>query len=145
MFGETDSLLVFSPFLLLLLVFSPTVKPQVLPYNFTALNAFDDRDLGALIVQDNGSDVTFSANVIADPCPSITWIFNGIPLGPPNATFRYDNPCTQGRVVSPNWKFTLRVPVLTEDTSGPYSANLTNMAGTTPLHSAYITVPGMCE
>lgn len=115
----------------------------MLPYDLTALNAFDDRDLGALIVRENGSDITFSVDVTADPCPTIAWSFNGVPLGPSNATFRYDNPCSQGGVVSPNFTFTLRVPVLTEDTSGPYSANLTNMAGTTTLPKAYITVPGM--
>ena len=119
------------------------MKAQARPYNFIALSAFDDRDLGALIVRDSGSDVTFSVDVVADPCSSITWIFNGIPLGSPNATFSYDDPCSQGGVMSTNWRFTLRIPFLTEDISGPYSAKLTNMAGTTTLPNVYITVPGM--
>ena len=134
---------IYQYLLFLLSVYSPTAKAQILPYNFTTLNAFDDRDLGALIVRNSGSDATFLVDVKADPCPSISWSFNGIPLGQPNATFTYNDPCTQGGSMSPNWRFTLRIPVLTEGTSGPYSANLTNMAGTTTLPKAYITVPGM--
>ena len=124
-------------------VFSPTVIAKVLPYNFTALGALDDRDFGVLIVRDNGSNVTFSIDVVADPCPSITWSFNGTRLGPSNATFSYDDPCTQGGVMSPNWRFMMQVPVLTEYTSGLCSANFTNTAGTTTLPNAYITVPGI--
>ena len=129
--------------LFMFLPLSPTVEATVVPYNLTALDAFDDRDLGALIVRDNGSDVTFWVDVMADPCPNITWSFNGTRLGPPNATFVYNDPCSQGGFMSPNWRFTLQVSVLTADTSGAYSANLTNMAGTTVLPKAYITVPGM--
>ena len=45
------------------------------PYNFTELDAFDDPNLGALIVRDSGSIVSLSVNVVADPCPNVTWIF----------------------------------------------------------------------
>ena len=61
--------------------------PQVQPYNFTELHAFYDQDLGAVIVRDSGSTVSLSVNVVADPCPNITWIFNVIQLGPSNEIF----------------------------------------------------------
>ena len=113
-----------------------------MPYNFTELGAFDDRDLGALIVQDNATIVNFFVDVVADPCPDITWFFNGTQLGPVNSIFTYSNPCvgaTEGS--SPNWRFTLNL-TLTEVTSGSYSASFTNIAGTTQLPPAYFTIPG---
>ena len=115
----------------------------MVPYNFTELGAFNDRDLGALIVQGDGTTVNFFVDVEADPCPDITWFFNGVQLGPSNSTFTYNNACAVVDPRSPNWRFTLSVPVLTEDTSGTYTASLTNIAGTTPLTtSAYFTIPG---
>ena len=120
-----------------------TVLPEMVPYNFTELGAFDDRDLGALIVQENGTTVNFFVDVKADPCPDITWFFNGVRLGPSNSTFTYTNVCADAvQGSSPNWRFTLSV-ALTEDTSGSYTANLTNTAGTTQLSRlAYFTIPG---
>ena len=115
----------------------------MVPYNFTELGAFDDRDLGALIVQDNGTTVNFFVDVVADPCPDITWFFKGVQLGPGDSMFIYNNACSVADARSPNWRFTLSVPVLTEDTSGSYTASLTNIAGTTQLTtSAYFTIPG---
>ena len=117
---------------------------EVVPYNFTELGAFDDRDLGALIVQNNGTTVNFFVDVRADPCPMVAWFFNGTQLGPSNDTFIYDDPCrdaVQGS--SPNWRFNLAV-MLTDETSGSYTATFTNIAGTTQLPTpAYFTVPGM--
>ena len=121
------------------------VLPDVMPYNFTELGpaAFDDRDLGALIVQDNATTVNFFVDVRADPCPEIIWYFNGTQLGPSNSTFTYNNACADAvQGSSPNWRFTLDV-LLTEDTSGSYTADFTNKAGTTRLpRPAYFTVPG---
>ena len=116
----------------------------MVPYNFTELRAFDDRDLGALIVQDNATTVNFFVDVVADPCPEITWFFNGNQLGPSNSTFTYNNPCDGAMSGdSPNWRFTLDV-VLTEDTSGNYTASFTNIAGMTQLPTpAYFTIPGI--
>ena len=111
------------------------------PYNLIKLGAFKDRDLGALIVRDNGSTVSFSVDVVADPCPDITWIFNGTTLGPSNNTFMYSNPCIADSTRLPYLTFSLNV-ILTEATSGSYSANITNVAGTTLLPNVYITIPG---
>ena len=111
------------------------------PYNFTELDAFNDRDLGAIFTRDNGSPVSFFVDVIADPCPNIEWIFNGARLGPSNGTFMYNNPCIEADARRPNWMFTLNV-VLTAATSGSYSANLTNIVGSTSP-KAYFTSPGM--
>ena len=112
------------------------------PYNLTKLSAFNDRDLGALIVRNNGSTVSFSVDVLADPCPDIMWTYNGIRLGPSNNTFIYSNPCIEDSTRLPYLTFSLNV-ILTEATSGSYSANITNVAGTTPLPNIYITIPGM--
>ena len=84
----------------------------------------------------------FSVHVIADPCPDITWSFNGTRLGLSNETF---DVCIEVRTPgarSPNWIFTLNV-VLTAATSGNYSARFTNIAGTTVLPKTYITIPSM--
>ena len=114
----------------------------MLPYNYTNLNAFDDRDLGALIVMNYGSTVRMSVDVVADPCPDVVWTFNGAALGPSNDTIMYNNPCKAVGGISHIWMYTLNV-VLTSETSGQYSAIFTNIAGTTSLPEAYITVPGM--
>ena len=118
-----------------------TGLPQVRPYNLTALDAFDDRDLGALIVRENSSTVNFSVDVVADPCPYIVWLFNGTRLGPSNETFTYNNACAEAGASSPNWTFTLSV-LLTAATSGSYTAKFTNIAGSVSLPKAYFTLPG---
>ena len=118
-----------------------TVSPQVQPYNFTELDAFNDRDLGALIVRDNGSIVSFSVDVVADPCPEVFWFFNGTRLGPSNETFTYNNTCAETGARSPNWTFTLSV-LLIAATSGSYIANFTNIAESTKSSAAYFTIPG---
>ena len=114
----------------------------MVPYNFTQLEAFNDRDLGALIVQENGTTVNFFVDVMADPCPEITWFFNSTQLGSSNATFIYNNACAVADARSPNWRFELNV-LLTEGTSGSYTARLNNIAGTALLPTpAYLTIPG---
>ena len=122
----------------------PTVLPQVLPYNFADLGAVSDRDLGVLIVKDSGSIVNFSVNVIADPCPNVTWINNGTNLGPSSEIFTHNNPCVSADARSPNWTFTLNV-ALTAATSAHYSASFSNIAGNTQSPLVYITIPGMSK
>ena len=114
--------------------------PQVQQYNFTELNAVDDRDLGALFVRPNGTALSFSIAIIADPCPSIMWTFNGAQLHTGDAIM-FNNTCMEV-AKSPNWTFTLSVTV-TRVTSGSYSAKLNNTAGITQLQKVYITIPGM--
>ena len=116
--------------------------PTVQPLNFTELGALDDRDFGTLIVRSSGSNVMFSVDVVADPCPDVVWIFNSTALGSSNNTFMYNNAC---RVVDGRnsiWTYTLNV-ILTSETSGQYLANFTNFVGTALLPRAYFTVPGM--
>ena len=110
------------------------------PLNFTELGAVDDRDVGALIVRNNGSTIVFSVDVLADPCPDVVWSLNGTVLGPSNITFTYNNPCTEAGGRSLIWAFTLNVE-LTLETSGCYMANFTNINGTTSLPRTYITIP----
>ena len=119
-----------------------TVFPQVQPYNLTALDAFNDPDLGALIVKDSGSNLTISVDVVADPCPDIVWSYNGTRLGPSNETFTYNNVCAEAGASSPIWTFTLSV-LITTDTSGSYTASFTNFLGSNQSPKAYFTIPGM--
>ena len=116
--------------------------PQVQPYNFSKLNAFDDRDLGALIVRDSGSTVRFIVNVVADPCPTVMWSLNGTILGPSNHAIMFNDPCVGTDARNTNWMFNLTV-FLTLTTTGSYTANFTNFVGTTLLPKVYFTVPGM--
>ena len=118
------------------------ISPEVQPYNSTEFNIFDDRDLGALIVRPNSSTLSFSMDVVADPCPSIVWNFNGTALRT-NDAIAFNNPCTeQSMRLSLSWTFMLNVTV-SNATSGSYSAILSNIAGTTQLPKpVYITIPG---
>ena len=136
-------IMIFTDLTICCICLPPLVAAQVVPYNFTALGAFDDRDLGALIVQDSGTMVNFWVDVMADPCPVVTWFFNGTQLGPSNVKFTYDDPCSNAvEGSSPNWRYNLAV-MLTDETSGSYTATFTNIAGTVTLPTpAYFTVPG---
>ena len=116
--------------------------PKVSPDNFTDLGVVSDRYVGDLIVRDSGNTVTFSVDVVADPCPNVTWIFDSIKLGPSNDIVTYNNPCMSADARSPSWTFTLDVRLLAV-TSGSYSASFSNIAGTTHVHIAYLTIPGM--
>ena len=109
------------------------------------LNAADDRDVGALFTRASGSIVSFSVDVVAYPCPSIEWTFNGtlvtiddMPL------IAFNDPCVEDAGnLQMNWTYILNVTI-TEATSGSYSAELNNTAGTTQLPKpVYFTVPGI--
>ena len=112
------------------------------PYNFIGLNALDDPDLGAIIVRDTGSTLSLSIDVVADPCPSIKWTFDGTQLDSSDAIM-FNNPCMEASR-SPNWTLALRVTI-TRATSGIYSAKLNNTAGITQLPQIYFTIPGMSQ
>ena len=121
--------------------FCSVVQPVVEPFNFTALDAFNDREpIGLLIVRENGSVANFYVDLVADPCPTVQWSFNGTMLGPTNDTFSYNDPCAEPGATSPNWRFTLDV-ALSENTSGSFSAVFTNIAGSVNLPPAYFTIP----
>ena len=110
--------------------------------HFTEFDGFDDRDLGVIFTKDNGSILNFSVEVVADPCPSVEWIFNGTRLEVSD-TIVFNNPCVEdSQARSHNWTFTLNITVV-RATSGNYSAKFTNIAGTTILpKSVYFTIPG---
>ena len=124
-----------------MLSFSDFIEPpKVQPYNFTELNAFDDRELGALIVRPNNSALIFSVNVIADPCPVINWTFNGGYLQASDV-IAFNDPCEE-RTSALAWTFMLNVTI-TPATSGSYSASLSNVGGTARLPKLYFTIPGI--
>ena len=110
--------------------------PQVQRYNYSELNVFDDQNLGTLIVINSGSTVRLSVDVLANPCPHV--------ITSNDSNISYNNPCIEGNSTSLNniWTYILNV-VLTSDTSGHYSANFTNIAGTTFLPRNYFTIPDM--
>ena len=91
-------------------------------------------------MRENGSVANFYVDLVADPCPTVQWSFNGTMLGPTNDTFSYNDPCNEPGATSPNWRFMLDV-LLSENTSGPFSAEFTNIAGAVSLPSAYFTIP----
>ena len=109
-------------------------------YNVTELDTCDDPYLGAIVTRENGTPLTFSVGVMADPCPRIEWTFNGIHLKA-NENIAFNDPCMEVSEY-PTWTFTLNV-IITEATSGSYSAKLINIAGFTKLLKVYFTVPGM--
>ena len=89
--------------------------------------------------------MSFSVDVVAYPCPSIKWTFNGTLLTV-NDNIVFNNPCMEySENLQLNWTFTLNVTVL-NTTSGSYSAELimnhTNETIQLPK-PLYITIPGM--
>ena len=121
------------------IIFSDLEPPEIQPYNFTELDAFDDRELGALIVRPNNSALIFSVDVVADPCPSVNWTINGTYLRA-SEVISFNDPCKE-RASDLAWTFMLNVTI-TSATSGSYSANISNIGGTTQLPKLYITIPG---
>ena len=79
-------------------------------------------------------------SVLADPCPSINWTFNGTYLRASDA-IAFNNPCMEG-AKGLFWTFMLNVTV-TPATSGSYSANFSNIGGTSQLPKLYFTIPGI--
>ena len=57
-----------------LFLYTPPVPPNITSSYLTS----PDPCLGySVIISDNGSPVTLTANVTADPCPSAVWTLNG--------------------------------------------------------------------
>ena len=103
--------------------------------------ATDDRLVGSLIVVDEGAASTISLDVTSDPCPTVIWSFNGMPV---SAEYTITNPCDSGSVVAGAiYTFSLTIPSVTEDTSGNYTAEFTTEGiATSTLASTYVTRPG---
>ena len=103
--------------------------------------ATDDRLVGSLIVVDEGAASTISLNVTSDPCPTVMWSFNGMPVP---AEYTITNPCNSGSVAAGAiYTFSLAIPSVTEDTSGNYTAEFTTEGvATSTLASTYVTRPG---
>ena len=116
------------------------VSPNPLEFNLTAIGGVRDRQVGALLVRDPGSEVSVSIMVEADPCPSVQWSFGGSDINTGN-DYTITNPCTDDSNSSP-FTYSLTVKNLTNATSGAYSALFKNLAGNASLPLLYITIPG---
>ena len=106
--------------------------------------ATDDRLVGSLIVVDEGAASTISLEVTSDPCPTVMWSFNNVPIPVDTTEYTITNPCDSGSVAAGTiYTFTLTIPSVTEDTSGNYTAEFTTEGvATSTLASTYVTRPG---
>ena len=103
--------------------------------------ATDDRLVGSLIVVDEGTPSTISLNVTSDPCPTVMWSFNDVPIP---AEYTITNSCDSGSVAAGAiYTFFLTIPSVTEATSGTYTAEFTTEGvAMSVLASTYVTSPG---
>ena len=106
--------------------------------------ATDDHYVGSLIVVDEGAASTISLNVTSDPCPTVMWSFNDVPIPVDTTEYTITNPCDNGSVAAGAiYTFTLTIPSVTEATSGSYTAEfITEGVATSILASTYVTSPG---
>ena len=114
------------------------MSPNPLEFNLTAIDGVRDRQVGALLVREPGSEVSVSIMVEADPCPSVQWSFKGSDISSGD-DYTISDPCTG---VSSPFTYSLTVKNLTNATSGAYSALFKNLAGNASLPLLYITIPG---
>lgn len=102
--------------------------------------AIADRLDGTLIVASSGTNnISITALVNSDPCPSVEWSFGGSVLANGSSYTLSANPCGEGR---PPFTFRLTIATLGPENSGQYSAVFNNsLSRSTPLPSIVVTVP----
>lgn len=104
--------------------------------------ATTDHLVGSLIIQPSGTtNLVISLVVNFDPCPDVVWSFEGTPITEANVDYVLGSSCDIGSSVDANYTFKLTIVTLTEATSGQYSAELSNVGGST-IASTYVTLPG---
>ena len=99
--------------------------------------------MGSLLVSPiNSTNLTLTAVVDSDPCPSVLWMFNGTDISADNLTYSFDDPCSLDS--SSPFTFNLTISTLNDQTSGFYSALFDNeFSALTILPDFFVTVPGM--
>jgi len=114
--------------------------PTVL--NSSAVIASKDRDVGPLLVVPSGEEAMLFAVVMGDPCPTVRWRLNGTGIIQSDA-YNVSDPCPPpSSPRSTFYNFTLTINV-TMETTGNYTAQLINTAGTTDVTGVFVTPPGM--
>ena len=108
--------------------------------NSSAGIAARDRDVGPLLVVPSGEEAMLFAVVVGDPCPTVRWSLDGTGIIQSDA-YNVSDPCL-GSPSSTLYNFTLTINV-TMETTGTYTAQLINAAGTTDVTGVFVTVPGM--
>lgn len=117
------------------------VSPSVDDLTTSNPMAVSDRSEGTVILVEPPAttNVTVTAVVNSDPCPTVQWSFNGTDIS--NGSPDYFIDACVGNPSSPH-TFTLTIANLTLNTSGRYSAIFNNLGGETKLPGLYVTVPG---
>lgn len=123
-------------FIIMNLSLFSTVIPLVGPLNNT-----EDYLVGALLIADPGTEgVSVTVNVHSDPCPTVQWSFNGMPISLTDSRYTISNPCNDSGY-SLDTIFLLSIAQHTSSTSGEYTAVFSHSGGSSAT-TIYITVPG---
>ena len=124
-----------------------TVAPVVSPLVMTNADimAVEDRLEGIVIVADpNTANLTVTARVTSDPCPTVQWSFQGDTIEANSNDFSFDDPCAATDQSSP-YIFNLTITNLTAETSGQFSAVFAHHGGNVTLPGLFVTIPGQIE
>ncbi len=126
--------------------FTCTAAPAITAvqgFNGSAL-AVDCRVPQGVLSEPAGESTTIEVVVTADPCPSVTWMYNGAEIDFVNNTVHVPgaNPCPAEQEERPSFTFSLTVSDLTEG-EGLYSALVENRAGSST--SEEVLVAPECE
>ena len=94
---------------------------------------------GKVITKPEGQEVSLTVEIMADPCPSVTWMVNGGAIDVfSDPLYSADDPCTGLGFV---FNFTLNI---SSDTEGNYSAYFVNEVGDLATEEVLVTSEGMC-
>ncbi len=106
--------------------------------------AVDCRVPQGVLSQPAGESTTIEVVVTADPCPSVTWMYNGAEIDFVNNTVHVPgaNPCPTEQEERASFTFSLTVSNITEG-EGLYSALVENRAGSST--SEEVLVVPECE
>ena len=127
-----------------LIIYFFTVAPVVSPLVMTNADimAVEDRLEGTVIVADpNTANLTVTARVTSDPCPTVQWSLQGDTIEANSNDFSFDNPCVAESPSSP-YIFTLTIANLTAETSGQFSALFAHFSASVTLPGFFVTIPG---
>ena len=100
----------------------------------------EDSLIGLLLITDGFNSPAVIISVYSDPCPTVQWMFNGIPIST-DSNYIVSNPCNNEHGLTTD--FTLSIITRhTMSRSGRYTALFSHIGGSATSPSIYITVPG---
>ena len=115
-----------------------------MPPEVSEISVPDDcrESVGRVLAKPDGTDALLQFEIIADPCPSVTWMVNGTEIDFVNNTLQIPNdPCSEGDIGIFN--FTLNITDVT-DGFGDYTAIFENRAGNLTTEVVLVTPEGQC-